>query len=141
MFPLACFYPSLYSYTLNCIAVTTTIQPTLHIIKFSLGNIYTNMTFRLFTNIAPMGSQEHIYIYVPSIHGEVLTRPATSRRDLFPNKLPLHSGMGCRTSPIRFRHAFSLSGISTLVIISDPFSAVWIFVSANSRSSTCSRIQ
>jgi hypothetical protein len=35
--------------------------------EFALGHIYTNMTFRLFTYIAPVGSLEHIYIYVPSI--------------------------------------------------------------------------
>ena len=46
------------------------------------------------------------------------------RRDMFPNKLPLHSGMGCRASPIRCQHASSLSGVSTLVNMSDPFSAV-----------------
>ena len=42
-------------------------------LKFSLGHIYTNMTFQLFTNVAPLGSLEHIYIYVPFIRGEVLT--------------------------------------------------------------------
>ena len=47
-------------------------------VKFAVGHIYTNMTFGLFTNIALVGSQEHIYIYVPSIRGEVLTGPATS---------------------------------------------------------------
>ena len=52
---------------------------------FSLGHIYTNMTFGLFTNIAPVGSQEHIYIYVASIHGEVLTGPATSGSSHFPS--------------------------------------------------------
>ena len=42
------------------------------------------MTFGLFTNIAPVGSKEHIYIYVPFIHGEVLTGPATSDSSHFP---------------------------------------------------------
>ena len=46
--------------------------------KFALSHIYPNMTFGLFTNIALVGSKEHIYIYVPSIRGEVLTGPATS---------------------------------------------------------------
>ena len=49
------------------------------IIKFSLGHIYTNMTFGLFTNIAPVDSLEHICIYVPSI------RPATSGSSHFPS--------------------------------------------------------
>ena len=49
---------------------------------FALGHIYTNMTFKVFTNVAPMGSLEHIYIYVPSsgegfspsLHYPVMTR-------------------------------------------------------------------
>ena len=53
-------------------------------VKFAVGHIYTNMTFGLFTNIALVGSQEHIYIYVPSIRGEVLTGPATSGSSHFP---------------------------------------------------------
>ena len=56
-----------------------------HTIKFALGYIYTNMTFGLFTNVAPVGSQEYIYIYVPSIRGEVLTGPATSSSSHFPS--------------------------------------------------------
>ena len=63
------------------------ITPTLHhyYTKFYLSHIYTNMMFGLFTNIAPMGSQEHIYIYVPSIEGEVLTGPATFGSSHFPS--------------------------------------------------------
>ena len=53
--------------------------------KFSLSPIYTNMTFGLFKNIAPLGSEEHIYIYAPSIRGEVLTGPATSSSSQFPS--------------------------------------------------------
>ena len=34
-------------------------------IKFALGHIYTNMTFGLFTNIAPVGSLEHICPFHP----------------------------------------------------------------------------
>ena len=181
-------------------------------IESTLGHIYTNMTFGLFTNIAPVGSLEHIYIYVPSsderfspglqhlvltgcsllgtrhpvITGSsvvgystsgshrvflagysssgshrvfrcpvlhirfspglplpgtphpVLTRSSDAgplypiRRDQDPNKLPLHSGMGCLVNPIRFWHASSLSGVSILFSICDPFSSVWIFVSTNS---------
>ena len=41
----------------------TTLQ---HSIKFALSHIYTNMTFGLFTHIAPGGSLEHIHICVPS---------------------------------------------------------------------------
>ena len=123
--------------------------------KFSLSHIYTNMTFGLFTNIAPVSSKD-IYLHICPFHWRICpfhwrrgSHRACNirffsfpiRRESFPNKLPLHSGMGCRTSPIRFRHASSLSSMSTLVSISDPFSAVWIFVSANSRSSTWSRIQ
>ena len=33
---------------------------------FPLSHIFSDMTIRLFTNIAPMGSQKHIYKYVPS---------------------------------------------------------------------------
>ena len=43
------------------------------------------MTFGLFTNIAQVGSLEHIYIYVPSICGEVLTGPATYGSSNFPS--------------------------------------------------------
>ena len=43
------------------------------------------MTFGLFTNIALVGSQEHIHIYSPSIRGEVLTGPATSSSSQFPS--------------------------------------------------------
>ena len=103
----------------------------------ALSHIYTYMTFGLFTYLSPSNRSGRI-----ETGSSVFWFSLTSiRRDLFPNKVPLQSGMGCRTSPIRFRHASSLSGISTLVSISDPFSAVWIFVSANSRSSTRSRIQ
>ena len=56
-----------------------------HTTKIALGHIYTNMTFGLFTKVASMGSQEHIYIYVPSIGGEVLTGPATSGSSHFPS--------------------------------------------------------
>ena len=54
---------SLYTVALSSLAptrMTTTFS------KFALSHIYTNMTFRLFTNIAPMDSQKHIYEYVPS---------------------------------------------------------------------------
>ena len=34
--------------------------------KFVLSHIYTNMTFKLFTHVAPRGSLEHIHICVPS---------------------------------------------------------------------------
>ena len=40
-------------------------RPT-HSKRLALSHIYTNMTFRLFTNIATMGSQKHIYEYVSS---------------------------------------------------------------------------
>ena len=114
---------------------TTTFINTMKVC--ALSHIYTYMTFR------------HIYICVllnrskPIGTGSCINRFSVSsiRRDMFPNKLPLHSGMGCRASPIRFRHASSLSGVSTLVSMSDPFSVVWIFVSTNSHSSTHSRIQ
>ena len=100
--------------------------------SFSLSHIYTHMTFGLiYTYGPPRDSQEHM-------HASVLFRPVGEvtfgpliirfsrpiRRDLFPNKLPLHSGMGYRASPIRFRHASTLSGISTLVNMSDLFSTV-----------------
>ena len=108
-----------------------------HIIVCALSHIYTYMTFR------------HIYICVllnrsePIGTGSEISRFSVSsiQRDMFPNKLPLHSGMGCRSSPICFRHTPSLSGVNTLVSMSDPFSVVWIVVSRNSRSSTRSRIQ
>ena len=91
---------SVSSYTLNYITTTIIIQPTLHThtIKFALGHIYTNMTFMLFTNVALMGSQEHIYMYVPSIRGEVLTGPATSGSAHFPSGgtcFPTHDSIWC----------------------------------------------
>ena len=61
-----------------------TTNSTLYTIQFALGRIYTNMNFKLFTNIALVGSLEHIYIYVPSIRGEVLTGSATSSSSHFP---------------------------------------------------------
>ena len=55
---------SLYSYAHSLFwhqqETTTTTK------KFALTHIYTNMTFRLFTNIASMDSQKHIYEYVSS---------------------------------------------------------------------------
>ena len=84
--PLPFSLSSLYTVSLSIIATTIIIQPTLIIsIKFALGHIYTNMTFGLFTNIALVGSLKHICIYVPSIRGEVLTRPTTSGSSHFPS--------------------------------------------------------
>ena len=37
-----------------------------HYNKFSLSHIYTNMTFELFTPVAPRGALEHIHIFVSS---------------------------------------------------------------------------
>ena len=63
------------------------------------------------------------------------------RRDLLSNKLPLHSGMGYWTSLTLCRHAFSFFVDNTFISMSDPFSTVWIFIRANSFSSTRSRSQ
>ena len=104
---------------------------------FALSDIYTYTTFGLFTHVSPSNQSGRIGTGSSVIRFSL----TTIRRDMFPNKLPLHSGMGCRSSPICFRHAPSLSGVSALVSMSDPFSVVWIFVSTNSRSSTLSRIQ
>ena len=119
---------------------TTTLQKCLttfiYYLMLALSHIYTYMTFGLFTHVSPSNRSGRI-----GTGSSVIRFSLTSiRRDLFPNKLPLHSGMGCRCNPICFRHAPSLSGVSTLVSMSDPFSVVWIFVSTNSRSSTRSRI-
>ena len=72
---------SLYTVTLYINYYNDTTNTT----KFTLGHIYTNMTFGLFTNMAPVGSLEHIYIYVPSIRGEVLTGHAPSGSSHFPS--------------------------------------------------------
>ena len=68
-------------------------------------------------------------------------RACTIRRDLFPNKLPLHSGMGCLVNPIRLWYRSSFLADNTLVSLSDPFSSVWIFVREKSLSSIFSRSQ
>ena len=115
---------ALYTYNYKSVQQPQTI--------FALSHIYTHMTFGLFTHMAPRGSLERIHVCVPSNRlREVTTGPLVIRffsrpirRDLFPNQLPLHSGMGCRVSLIRCRHASSLSGVRTLVSMSDPFSAV-----------------
>ena len=140
--------PSLCLYRVTLYTHTTT-KVFNNLFVFALSHIYTHMTFGLFTHMAPRGSLGHIYIWVPSNRSSGLPPGLRSsgspwlpiRRDLFPNKLLLHSGMACSTSLIRFRHASCLSGVSTLVSMSDPFSAVWILVSTNSRSSTRSRIK
>ena len=44
----------------------TTNTTTINTLVFDLSHIYTHMTFGLFTHMAPRGSQEHIYICVPS---------------------------------------------------------------------------
>ena len=97
--------------------------------------------FRLFTNIVFRVGSLYDFGFglgrVPHQHGSTLP----IRRDLFPNKLPLHSGMGYCTNPILRRHALSFSADNTFVSISDPFSSVWTFTTANSPSSTRSRIQ
>ena len=49
-----------------CHSVYSTQYNIFHTNKFALCHIYTNMTFRLFTHIAPRGSLEHIHICVPS---------------------------------------------------------------------------
>ena len=115
-----------------------------HTKVIALSHIYSYMNLGLFTNIASMGlfkTYLQICLLFRFSPGPLYSSPDPIRRDRFPNNLPLHSGMGCLVSLIRFRHASSLSGVSTLVSISDPFSSVWIFVSTNSRSSTRSRIQ
>ena len=52
---------ALYNSCNNATIMATTLPK-----LFALGHIYSNMNLGLFTNIAPMGSLEHIYIYVPS---------------------------------------------------------------------------
>ena len=116
---------------------------------FSLSHIYTH-DFQAIYTYGPHGAHKNTFTHVSPSNRSGRSPPGLRspgspklpiQRDLFPNKLPLHSGMGCRVSPIRFRHASNLSGVSTLVSMSDPFSTVWIFVNANSRSSTRSRIK
>ena len=69
----------------------------------------------------------HRFLFIQPLPGNL-----PIRRDCNPNNLPLHSNMGCLVNPIRLQHASSLSGVSTLVSISDPFSSVWIFFNTNS---------
>ena len=45
------------------------------------------------------------------------------RRDMFPKKLPFHSGMGCFINPTLCRHTFSFLTDNTFVNMSDPFLA------------------
>ena len=135
-----------------------------NIASTALGNIFTDMSPHPVS--APHRTRIHIFIrlrsrvlfirlspglpssgpcrvsIIRSLPGTLHTGSGHPiRRDRNPNNLPLHFGMGCLSSPILFRHASSLSGVSTLVSISDPFSSVWIFVSTNSWSSILSRIQ
>ena len=53
--------------------------PTNYIHKLALSHIYTHMTFKLFTHIAPRGSLEHIHICIPfsrsEDHHQVLDHP------------------------------------------------------------------
>ena len=69
------------SHSVHCCAlaiIATTIMIIQLYNKFALSHIYTNMTFRLFTNIAPMGSQETYLQICLFIRWALLTRPAPS---------------------------------------------------------------
>ena len=76
---------------------TLYIQPTN---KISLGHIYTNMTFGLFTNVAPVGSME-TYLHICPFHPRRGSYRACTirffslpiRRDLFPNKIVIHNNL------------------------------------------------
>ena len=86
--------------------------------KFALSHIYTNMTFQLFTNIAPMDSQKHIYEYVPSSGGHSpsgLHYPALARH----TSSGSHRVYRCRVLHIQFRPRPSLL-ISTVLLTSHP---------------------
>ena len=102
----------------------------------------TRVTFRLFTNIV-----SRIGHKIDTHHGNYSSTPWESfalspirdplpiRRDLMPNNLPLHSGMGYFTNPTLFQ------ANNTLVSMLGPFSAVCTFTRANFFSSTHSRSQ
>ena len=61
-----------------CVCVTLCIAITPTTTLFALGHIYTNMTFGLFTNIAPNGLTETCLHICPIIRSEVLTGPTSS---------------------------------------------------------------
>ena len=60
------------SLSIHCYVLSLLLAPTREndnnnsYYMFALSHIYTNLTFRQFTNIALMGSQKHIYEYVSS---------------------------------------------------------------------------
>ena len=142
-------------------AAVTVEATTSHSLSVSIHTLYTTNLQKCSTTLQNVCPKSYLYIYdfrviytcVPfqsigsnqsgriSTGSSVIRFTPSIRRDLFPNRLPLHSGIGCRSNPICFRHAPCLSGVSTLVSMSDLFSVMWIFVSTNSRSSTHSRIQ
>ena len=118
--------PLSLSLSLSLLSHTHTLYLCTRAIQLTLQNV------TITTYIISVCPKSYLYIYdfrviytcVPSNRSIIRFSLTSIRRDLFPNKLPLHSGMGCRSSPICFRHAPSLSGVNTLVSIFDPFSVV-----------------
>ena len=111
------------------LSLSLSLSSSIHLTLHMCNNNYKDMCpksylyiydFSAYLHLCPSNRSE------PIGAGSVMSRFSASsiRRDMFPNKLPLHSGMGCRSNPICFRHAPSLSGVNTLVSMSDPFSVV-----------------
>ena len=123
---------------------------------FALGHIYTNMTLGLFTDIAPMGSQKHIYIYVPS-SGERfspgLQHPVLTGSSLPGTRHPVITGSSivgystssshrvfcCRVLHIRFSPGLPLPGLripsgGTEILTNSPFTPAWDASSIRSAS-------
>ena len=69
---------------------------------FAQSHMYTHMTFGLFTHMAPRGPQS-VGLIITSLRSSDSPK-LPIRRDLFPNKLALHSGMGCRVSQYFGQH-------------------------------------
>ena len=109
--PVLCYLTKDSSYTLKF-----SLSPYILILFTSVAH---KGIFRLFTSIVFRVGSSYI-----------------TRRDLFPNKLPLHPGMGYCTNLILRRHALNFSASKTLVNMSDPFSVMWTFATTNSPSST-----
>ena len=120
-----------------------------HSLSLSLLHAMYNQLYNYNNNVIEnMCPESYLYIYEFSAYLHLC--PSNRSEPIGAGSLHLPSGGTCfpTNSPftpawyiVPIRSASSLSGVSTLVSMSAPFSVVWIFVSTNSRSSTLSRIQ